>query len=141
MSASPAPIDPNERIEVSVTVRPRRPLDELEARLNQPGAAPLSREEYAASYGGDPSDVAKVEAFARQHGLEIVESSPARRTVRLAGKAADIATAWGVQLIQDGEFRGYTGAIQIPSELQGIVEGVFGLDTHPVARRLRRDGQ
>ena len=138
MSTSNAPGDPNERIEVSVTIRPRRPLAELESRLNQPGAPILSREEFAASYGADPADVAKVEAFARQHGLEVVESSPARRTVRLAGKAADISSAFGVEFFQDqtseGTFRGYTGSIQVPPELQGIVEGVFGLDTHPVAR-------
>jgi kumamolisin len=139
MSTSHAPVDPNERIEVSVMVRPRRPLDELDARLNQPGAAVLSREEFAATYGADPADVAKVEAFARQHGLEVVESSPARRTVRLAGTAADISSVFGVEFFQDtasdgGTFRGYTGSVQIPPELQGIVEGVFGLDTHPIAR-------
>jgi kumamolisin len=134
MSESHAPVDPNERIEVSVTVRPRRPLEELEARLNQPGVAPLSREEYAASYAAEPADVAKVEAFASQQSLDVVESSAARRTVRLAGTAADISSAFGVQLVQDGQFRGYTGEVQIPAELQGIVESVFGLDNHPVAR-------
>jgi kumamolisin len=134
MSESPVPVDPNEHIEVSVMVKPRRPLDELEARLSQPGAAPLSREEYAASYAAEPADVAKVEAFARQHSLQVVESSAARRTVRLAGTAADISSAFGVQLVQDGQFRGYTGEVQIPAELQGIVESVFGLDNHPVAR-------
>ena len=54
MSESHAPVDPNERIEISVMLKPRRPLEELEARLNQPGAAVLSREEFAASYGADP---------------------------------------------------------------------------------------
>jgi kumamolisin len=134
MSQSHAPLDPNERIEVSVMVRPRRPLEELEARLNQPAAEPLSREDYAASFAAEPADVAKVEAFARQHSLKVVESSAARRTVRLAGTAADISSAFGVQFFQDGQFRGYTGEVQIPTELQGIVEGVFGLDSHPVAR-------
>jgi hypothetical protein len=39
-----------------------------------------------------------------------------------------------VQFFQDGRFRGYSGDVQIPPELQGIVENVFGLDSHPVAR-------
>src|SRR3981081_2268418 len=139
MSTSNAPVDPNERIEVSVMIRPRRPLAGLEARLNQPGGVILSREEFAAGYGADPADVAKVEAFARQHGLEVVESSPARRTVRLAGTAADISSVVGGAFFQDtasagGTVRGYTGSVQIPPELQGIGEGVFGLDTHPIAR-------
>jgi len=125
-------------------VRPRRPLEELEARLNQAAPAQpqpyLSREEFAASYGADPADLAKVEAFARQHGLEVVESSPARRTVRLAGRAADISAAFGVDLQQHQDAEGITYRVpsappQLPAELKTIVEGVFGLDTHPIARR------
>ena len=56
-------VDPDERVEVSVVLRPRHPLEELAAR-----AEPLSREEFAASYGADEADIQKIEAFARQHG-------------------------------------------------------------------------
>ena len=128
------PVDPNERVEVSLMVRPRRPLGELEARLDKP----MSREEFAASYGADPNDLASVERFAHEHGLEVIESSQPRRTVRLAGSAADIASAFGVALQRrrhpDGtEFRAPDGPVQVPAELQGVVEGVFGLDTRPAA--------
>ena len=132
-------VHPNQRIEVSVIVRPRRPLEDLDARLSQ--AQPyLSREEFAATYGADPADLARVEAFAREHRLEVVESSAARRTVRLAGRAAEVANAFGVQLVReqlpDGSIvRGYEGEISLPSELQDVVQGVFGLDTRPIARR------
>jgi kumamolisin len=135
------PVGPHARVEVSVLVRPRRPLAELEARLNQasPGP-PLSREEFAASYAAAPNDIAGVEAFAREHGLQVVESSPERRTLGLAGTAADISAAFGVQLQQfrqaDGStFRGYSGPISVPATLNGIVQSVFGLDTRPAARR------
>lgn len=120
-------------------VRPRRPLADLDARLSR--AQPyLSREEFAATYGADPEDLAKVEAFASEDGLEVVESSPARRTVRLAGRAADVANAFGVRFVirqsPDGStYRGYEREISLPPELQDIVQGVFGLDTRPVARR------
>lgn len=128
------PVDPNERVEVSLMVRPRRPLSELEARLDKP----MTREEFAASYGADPNDLASVERFAREHGLEVLESSQPRRTVRLGGRAADVARAFGVALqrrrLPDGtEFRAPDGPVQLPSDLQGTVEGVFGLDTRPVA--------
>jgi kumamolisin len=137
------PTDPNTRIEVSVMVRPRRPLDELEARLTPTatGEQPyLSREEFAASYGADPADLAKVTVFARQAGLEVVDSSLPRRTVRLAGRAADMSAAFGVDLVDyrdaHGEtFRGQTGPISVPAELDGIIQSVFGLDTRPLARR------
>jgi kumamolisin len=133
------PVDPDERIEVSVIVRPRRPLEDLDARLSQ-GQPYLSREEFAATYGADAQDLAKVETFAKQHGLKVIESSPARRTVRLAGRAADIAGAFGVRFVpkqsSDGAtFRGYEGEILLPAELQEVVQGVFGLDSRPVARR------
>ena len=130
------PVDPGERVEVSLILRPRRQLQELETRPTQP----LSREEFAAAYGADPDDIARVEAFARQHGLEVIETSQPRRTVRLAGRSADISAAFGVALarqqLPDGtQFRAPGRPVQLPAEISGIVESVFGLDTRPVARR------
>ena len=130
------PVDPDERVEVSLTLRPRHPLSELEARLGQP----MSREEYAAEYGASPEDIQRVEAFASSHGLEVLEASEPRRTVKLGGRAADMEAAFDVSLVRnrlsDGtEYRAPDKPVQIPSELTGVVEGVFGLDTHPVARR------
>jgi kumamolisin len=130
------PVDPNERVEVSVLLKPRRPLDELEARLDRP----MTPDEFEANYGADPDAIARVEAFARQHGLEVVESSQARRTVRLGGRAADVAAAFGVTLerhaLEDGsQYHAPNAEPQLPPELQGIVQAVFGLDTRPVARR------
>jgi kumamolisin len=135
-------VDPSERIEVSVIVRPKQALDDLDARLGQ--AQPyLTREEFAATYGADAHDLAKVETFAKEHGLEVVESSEARRTVRLAGRATGVAKAFGVELVQerlaDGStVRGYEGEISLPSELKDVIQGVFGIDTHPIARRRDR---
>ncbi len=128
------PVDADERVEVSVVIKPRRPLAELEARLDQP----MSREEFAASYGADPEQLAKVAEFARAHHLRVVESSAPRRTVRLAGRAADMSAAFGVRLLrsrsEDGtEYRVPDGEVQLPAELAPIVEGVFGLDTRPIA--------
>jgi len=133
------PTRPDERIELSVLLKPPRQLEELEARLDQ-GLPPLSREEYAVRYGADPADVARVEAFAQAHGLQVIESSPARRTVRLAGTAGDVAALFGTQLVEyrsdEGtRFRAPTGPIHIPDELEDVVQAVFGLDTRPVARR------
>jgi kumamolisin len=129
------PVNPDERVEVSLTLRSRRPLSELEARLDRP----MTREEYAASYGADPADISRVEAFAHQHGLQVVEASQARRTVRLAGSAAQMSAAFGVSMqrmrLDDGtEYRATDREVQVPGELSGVVEGVFGLDTRPIAR-------
>ena len=131
-------VDPRRRIELSLVLRPRRPLHELDARLSR-GEPPLTREEFAAAYGADPADVGAVEAFARQHGLRVVESSAARRTVRVAGRAAEVPALFGVTLLDCAEadgtrFLAPSGQPQVPAELNDIVQAVFGLDTRPRAR-------
>jgi kumamolisin len=136
---APRPINPADRVEVSMLVRPRRPLQELNAQLEHP----LTREEFAAKYGADAADLHRVSAFAGQHGLEVVEASPARRTVLVAGRATDVARAFGIQFQNqragDGTvYRTPDRPAQLPPELQGIVEGVFGLDTRRVAEHHER---
>ena len=64
------PVDPGERILVTVVVRPRPSSKELTSMIEEIGASRplerkhLSREEFAASHGADPRDLKKVEAFA-----------------------------------------------------------------------------
>jgi kumamolisin len=137
------PVPKDERFEVTVRVRRKTPLQSLMANGFQGDQLPgrrsyMTREEYAASHGSDPADLAKVEAFARAHGLVVVETSPARRSVFLSGTSADFATAFGTTIEQyeheGGTYRGRTGALTVPAELADIVEGVFGIDDRPVAQ-------
>ncbi|HXJ94855.1 MAG TPA: S53 family peptidase [Terriglobia bacterium] len=134
--------DPNERISVSVLLRPRKPLTDL-ASGKQLGAnlqqrSYLSREEFAAQYGANPDDVAKVEAFAHDHNLTVVEASLPRRTVVLSGTVAALSAAFGVQLVHyehaEGNFRGRTGPVQVPQELAGTIQAVFGFDNRRMAK-------
>src|SRR5438876_628715 len=86
------PVAGDERFEVTVRVRRQTSLQGLATQGFSADVLPakrryLTREEYAASHGADPADLAKVEAFARAHGLVVVESSPARRSVFLSGTA------------------------------------------------------
>jgi kumamolisin len=123
-------VDPNQRVEVSLIVRPRHSLQELEARLDKP----MTREEFAASYGADPSDLAAVEKFAAAHRLDVVESSQPRRTVRLGGRAEDVGKAFGVKLQQQDGHHVPDREVQVPAELHNVVEGIFGLDSRPIAQ-------
>jgi kumamolisin len=135
--------DPNQQIKISVRVRPRQSLQNL-AAANELNATPphlrkyMSREQFAASYGANPEDLAKVEAFGHQHNLTVIETSQARRTVVLSGTVASLSAAFGVYLANyehpDGAFRGRTGPIYIPEDLAGIVQGIFGFDNRPQAR-------
>ena len=99
----------------------------------------LTREQLAADHGASPEDIDKVVAFAHAHHLAVVETSEARRSVWLAGTVAHMSAAFGVTLEEydhpgGGTFRGRTGSILIPADLQGIVVGVFGLDNRPQAQ-------
>ena len=135
--------DPNQQIKISVRVRPRQTLENL-ASANELTATPphqrnyMSREQFAADYGANPRDLAKIEAFAHQHNLTVVEASQPRRTVVIAGTISALSAAFGVYLANyehsEGAFRGRTGPIYIPEDLAGIIQGVFGFDNRPQAR-------
>lgn len=135
--------DPNERIEVSVRVRPKNPIENIASVKEMGSKLPndrqyLSREKFAAAYGANNNDLKKIEAFAHEHNLTVVEVSQARRTVVLSGTIADLSTAFGVHLVNyehpEGNFRGRTGPLYVSEEIADIVEGVFGFDDRKQAR-------
>lgn len=146
----------DERIEVTLRLRPRSasagaaPRAATNAHEDVPPAQRqyLSREEYEAAHGTDDADIAKVRAFAQAHRLAVVEADAARRSVVLSGSAASLSAAFGVTLEhmahEGGTYRGRTGAISVPAELDGIVQAVLGLDDRPAAdphfRRLASTG-
>jgi kumamolisin len=138
-----APADPGERVEVSILVR-RRPGysidDELrENELRPPGRRHyLTHEEFEDRYGADPEDIRQVEAFAAEQGLDILETSLGRRTVRVAGTVAAMSEAFGTALhrydFPGGSYRGREGPVFVPAQISGIVEAVLGLDNRPQLR-------
>ena len=150
------PADPGRRLGVTVLVRPSPsspPLPNLADWHNTPIAQrrALTREEYASRYGADPVELQKVHAFAAAYGLTVVESHPGRRTVTLEGTPPQFNAAFGIMLnryqaplpmprktvhAQGAEqgtpltqiHHGYDGPIQLPADLQGIIQAVVGLD-------------
>jgi kumamolisin len=131
----------DERVEVTVRLRPRNPLPNAKDMLRA-SASPvpvLSHEEFERRYGSTEKDFAAIRKFAKAHNLAVVRESSARRTAILAGTVENLNSAFGVSLktysYPDGTYRGRTGLVHIPAELGDIVQGVFGLDNRPVARR------
>lgn len=126
-------VDPQEGVAVTVQVR-RSPGGGPPSLAG----APVSREDFAQSFGASPEDVAAVEAFAADHGLEVLSTSSPARLVRLRGTAAAMCSAFGATLAyyehNGHRFRGREGALTVPAELAGVVEAVFGLDTRPQVR-------
>jgi kumamolisin len=134
------PVDPNEPVEVTVYLRAPATsnlANKISEQVQHQGR-PMSRQEYSASQSASPDDLAKVEEFARKHGLTVVEKDPVGRRVVLAGTAAAMSAAFGTELQRyeypGGTYRGRTGPLHIPSELDQIIVGVFGLDDRPQAR-------
>ena len=98
----------------------------------------LTREDFASKLGARAGDISAISAFASKNGLQIVRTEPARRTVILGGTVKAFNKAFGTELsryaYQGQTYRGRTGALKIPAELQDVVEGVFGLDNRPQAK-------
>jgi kumamolisin len=133
-----APVDPNELVTVTLVLR-RNPAakNRPEARDATGRRKHLTRQEFAAIRGADPDDVSKIENFATEHDLTIVDVDTAARTVVLRGTAAAANAAFGVNLQRvsgAGAFRGHAEPVSVPADLGPVVEAVLGLSNCPVAR-------
>ena len=136
------PANPSEIIDVTIRLRSRagkKPIvDPEEFKKPIEERTILSRKEFEELHGADPDSIARVESFAREHKLTVKEKNPGRRTVILSGTVTAMNQAFGVELKQyeypNGNYRGRTGAVQLPAKLRGVVEGVFGLDNRPQAK-------
>ena len=138
------PADPNESVSLSIRVRRRPgspPIPDMEHwSKTQPGQRKfISREDFASQYGAAQEDLDKVAGFATANGLMVGTASIPRRTVEVTGTVAQVSKAFAVQLglykSATETYRGREGAVHIPADLDGIVEGIFGLDNRRMARR------
>jgi kumamolisin len=138
------PNDPEEQIQVTIRVRSRAASGDLDKAVAALGATPpgqrtyLTPEQFTARYGANQKDMEKVAKFARDHQLTVVRSDRDQRTILISGTAAQLSSAFQVKLVRysspQGDYRGRLGPLHIPDNLQGIIEGVFGLDNRQQAR-------
>ena len=132
-AVSAGTVNANEIMGVTVRVRRKKSIEKSLKDIRH-----ISHEMYEKEYGSTAEDMDMVEAFAQLYHLTVVERSAARRSVVLTGNVNDFETAFQVHLSNyinaDGTtFRGRVGNIHIPQKLEGIIEGVFGLDNRPHA--------
>ena len=138
----PAPAD--ERLEVTLRLRAKNPLPNAQDLL-KPSSTPIpqmTHAEFEEKHGADAADIERIRQFAKENNLTVVREDAARRSVMLAGTVTDFNKAFGQKLktysYARGTYRGREGFVKIPAELEGVIEGVFGLDNRPVARRHKR---
>jgi kumamolisin len=129
------PVDPTERIEITLVLRRR-----AEPPASAFSGAPLGRDDLAAAYGAAPEDLALVQGAVTAAGAEVISSDRASRRVRVAGTAQVLSELFGTALESataagsTESFRHRVGGLSIPAELDGVVVAVLGLDNRPQAR-------
>lgn len=130
--------NPSERVELTLKLRRKEPLPALTERPK----VPLTREESAAKYGATDNDIAKVVDCMKKWGLEVLNTDVATRTVEVAGPIKTLEDTFQVKLFDyshpESDYRGRTGEIHVPSEIDGLLDGVYGLDNRRVLHRRRR---
>jgi len=147
--------NPDESLQVTVLLRSRAQAEDTKTKTNVATAKEratvenlqkqsaaerqhLTREQFLAQRGALEEDARKVEEFAHEYGLSISDTNLAKGSVTLSGTVANFSKAFNVELLNyehpGGSYRGRTGLIHIPSELDGIVTAVLGLDNRPQAR-------
>src|SRR3954462_9385480 len=85
-------IDPHDSVELTLVLRRK-------AELPDPSTSPrLTRDELAASYGADDSDVALVTQTLTALGVHVLGVNPAARTMRVEGTVDLLGRVFGVAL-------------------------------------------
>jgi kumamolisin len=145
--------DETERIKVSIYARrnPAPAAGSAPSIAALTSALPADRKyldarEFDAVYGADPADIEAIAAWAVRNHLTVLERDPRKRRVLVEGTIGDINAAFHVTLTEfehpgAGRYRGREGKIYVPSELFGVVTGVFGLDNRRLGRPRYRNGR
>jgi kumamolisin len=132
--------DPTAQIEVTVLLRRGSKTADFPSVAEMGTRTPrerkyLTREEFSRLHGASAADIEKIREFAAEYGLRVASENRASRIVKLSGTVQAFHDAFGVNLRRykhtSGEYRGRTGTITIPADLESVVEGVFGLDNRP----------
>jgi kumamolisin len=135
-------VEAGAEVEATIYLRPRPGAPGAPG----PGAPFLTREELAERRGAAPEEVAAVEEFARSNRLTVLEVDPAGRRVRVQAQAGALGSAFGIVLRRfahpdGGTFRSHDEEISLPSNLDGVIVAVLGLDDRPQARSHLRQRQ
>lgn len=128
--------DAHEWCDVTIKLRRAEELPEPIA-----GKAVVSRADFDKRYGAGTDDLATVENVLGKAGLTIESKNVATRSIKAGGPVEAMEKLFQVHLlrVQHGDhfYRGRVGDIHIPTALEGIITGVFGLDMRRMTRHRR----
>jgi kumamolisin len=146
--------DPDENLKVTVMLRRRPGGPPLAAMVEELGAQPSAEREYfdhdqlEQEYGARAEDIALVKEHIQRFGdLKVIEEHPGPRLLVLKGKLGAVQAAFGMKDVEQAQVperpdlaprsfrqRAPGAPLRIPPELDGIVQGVFGIDDRPEVR-------
>lgn len=136
-------LDPNRRIPLTVVLATKAPLPSVhETNSSRPMAAirrtkpaHITHAELQSRYGPAAASVRMVEKFAESFKLRVVETAADRRSIRLAGRAADVSRAFNTNFeefeLERHKFFAPARPFQIPANWNGLVEAVLGTHSSP----------
>ncbi|HEY2315271.1 MAG TPA: S53 family peptidase [Streptosporangiaceae bacterium] len=139
-AAAAGPVDPAERIELTIITRRAAALP----RTADGAPVRLSRSELRQRYGSVPADhelVANV-LTSIDPAIQVTAQEPGARRMTVAGPVGALAGAFGADLslvTSTGPtgaavtHRYRRGSLQVPAQLDGVVVAVLGLDDRPQA--------
>src|SRR5665213_731597 len=147
------PADAGEKIRLTIVLRRRpdgqpMPTFDYYAKVPPNKRRRLSQDEFAARHGASPGDIEKVVKFCESHGLAVVQTHAARRTVAVTGTVAQMNETFAVKLgryqrtIVDKPgkppktetYRSRDGSVHVPKDLAPVILGVFGLDNRRISK-------
>lgn len=130
-------VDRSQTISITVSVRSKIPLNELEKVVLTENAKPVRERNFPAcpfcaeQYGAHPEDLTAVEHHAARHYPHVARRSTAERIVQLRGALGDMLHSFLAQLRLYhhalGAYRDGSGQNLIPEHLNSIVTGIFDL--------------
>jgi hypothetical protein len=139
---------PNETLTIRVCLRQRPGAPPLPDHAYWTATPPgkrrfLSAAEFAATHGAAQEDLSAVAHFAHTHGLVVVGTSIAGRTVALQGTVDQISRAFDLEMgtyhSSKGAYRSHEGSVRVPDELADVVTAIFGLDNRRSESRRNAD--
>ena len=96
----------------------------------------ITHDQFAGAYGAEPREIAAVQTWARSHGLEVVDTNPAARSVVVRGTVGAVNEAFGVELhdykTPRETYHSHDGPATLPPEIAEYVEATSGLDNRTV---------
>ncbi len=128
-------VDPNAMVRLTVVLKPAAPFRPESHSVGRG----LTRDEFDKYHATADQVFNELEAFAKQHGMQLEQRDPAGNTAILTGKYGDAMRAFrpdhlGVYKRGNRHFVARSGHLFIPSHLADSIVAVLGFDQREAAR-------